>query len=237
MILSPHKEKPKVMVKVNGQILETQTKVKILGFVLDEKLLLDEHVKAIRSKTRSGLFALKLASKRGLNIRTLIQMANGLVCSHLHYCDIALSQAAKTTLDRLQARQDQVVRLIYKLAPWCDVDSHRRHLGWLDLDGKRNVHLATLIFRAQRNEAPAAICEFFRRAGDKPKKHRFNFRDYRTTDLEVPRWTKRRLQMTLQYRGAMFWNGLPNHIHRSKTADSCRQKTFNLLMKLSKKSI
>jgi hypothetical protein len=152
-------------------------------------------------------------------------MANGLIFSHLHYCDTVLGQAAPTTLARLQAKQDQAIRIIYKLAPWSAVDSHRRKLGWLDLAGKRAVHLATLLHRCINKEAPVAIIEFFIPVKPQPRKLR-----QRANRFEIPKWKKERLRSTLSYRGAVAWNQLPDGIQSAKDAETCRQMMFELLL-------
>ena len=110
MILSPHT----FNFTIDGQQLETSSSVKILGFILDDKLLLKEHVKMVKRKNRSGLFALKLAVRSEAD---------------LHYCDTAvLGQASKTVLQSLQSRQDQVIRAFFKLGHWACVEQHRNRL-------------------------------------------------------------------------------------------------------------
>ena len=222
---------PEITLLVGEQLLKPQPKVEILGFVLDEHLLLNEQVNAVRKKTRSGLFALKQASKHGLNIGCLVQMANGLIASYLHYCDTVLGLANSTALKGLQARQDQAIRIIWKLHPWASVETYRQRLGWLTLEGKRNVHLATLLFRASRREAPRAICDLFKPVDTAVRNHRFNFRNDRPTNFVIPKWTKPRLQSTLSYRGAKLWNELEDKFHLASDAQACRQLMYKHLLK------
>ena len=224
MILSPHKEKPTFNFNIDGQPLETSSSVKILGFILDDKLLLKEHVKMVKTKTRSGLFALKLAVKHGLSLQCLKMLANGLIFSHLHYCDTVLGQASKTVLQSLQSRQDQVIRAFFKLGPWACVEHHRNRLGWLDLEGKRKVHITTLVYRSIQQQAPKAIGEMFSRVDLSTKKH-ISPHD-RLTNVAVPNWTNNRLQTTFTYRGAALWNTLPDDIHIAGDADICRQRAY-----------
>jgi hypothetical protein len=58
MVLSPNNSEPNIALTIDGQKLDKSSSVEILGFVLDDKLLLDEQVKIVKKKTRSGLFAL-----------------------------------------------------------------------------------------------------------------------------------------------------------------------------------
>ena len=228
MVLSPHKDKPTINLVIGGQKLDTSSSVKILGFILDDQLLLQEHVEMVRNKTRSGLFALRLAANHGLNLQCLKMLANGLVFSHLHYCDTVLGQACKTILLALQSRQDQVIRVIFKLDPWTCVDQHRKRLGWLDLDGKRKMHTTTLLFRCLKNEAPEAINVMFNHV-DLTKKNHISRHD-RPTNAVVPNWTNSRLQTTLSFRGATLWNSLPLNIHQAKDADVCRQLAYKYFL-------
>jgi hypothetical protein len=229
MVLSPRITSPTINLAIDGQKLEPSPSVKILGFVLDDKLLLQEHVNTIRKKTRSGLFALKLAIKHGLNLTCLKMLANGLIFSHLHYCDTVLGQASKTVLKGLQSRQDQVIRAFYKLGPWSCVDQHRKRLGWLDLEGKRKVHTTTLLFRCLKKKASDAINAMFCKV-DLSKKAHISPRD-RSTHVVVPNWTNNRLQTTLSYRGAMLWNSLPMNIHRAANAEECRERAYKYFLK------
>ena len=183
----------------------------------------------VKAKTRSGLFALKLAVKHGLSLQCLKMLANGLIFSHLHYCDTVLGQASKTVLKSLQSRQDQVIRAFFKLGPWTIVDQYRRRLGWLDLEGKRNVHLTTLIYRSLKQQSPVAINAMFSRV-DLSKKNHISPRD-RPTDVVIPNWTNNRLQSTLTYRGASLWNSLPSTVHKAKDAGICRERAYKHFLK------
>ena len=117
-----------------------------------------EQIRAARNKARKGLYALRLASKY-VNRNSLKMMADGLVSSHLGYCDTVLAQAAPTNLKKLQSCQDRAIRIIFRAPRDADCDMLREKLGWLDLFGKRNVHMATLIWRSLNGQAPPAIAK------------------------------------------------------------------------------
>jgi hypothetical protein len=97
------------------------------------------------------------------------------------------------------------------------------------LEGKRNVHVTTLIYRSLKNEAPAAINAMFQRV-DLAKKQHISPHD-RSTNVIVPNWTNDRLQSTLTYRAAVLWNSLPTVVQRAKNAEICRERAYNHFLK------
>jgi hypothetical protein len=99
-----------------------------LGFKVDNRLLFDQQIGHMRSKGRQGLFALAQAAKC-VDRKTLVQMANGVVMSHLHFGDIIIGQAAPTTLAMLQPVQNMAIRTIFVLDPMANIDEHRRRRG------------------------------------------------------------------------------------------------------------
>ena len=175
---------------------------------------------------RKGLYALKLASKQGVDRATLKLMANGLVFSHLHYCDSVLGQACPTNLGRLQRVQDRTVRVILRAEHHADVVPLRKKLGWLNLRGKRQVHLATMVYRCLNNEAPEQLQQLF-----VPHKQG-HYHTRNNQQLAVPNLTTENGQKTMAYRGAMLWNALPRAIHTCDAARKCRLLTYNYILLL-----
>jgi hypothetical protein len=222
MILALHTHHPTIDLTIESIPLTASKTMTILGFTLDNKLLMTEQIKVIRSKARKGLWALKMASKY-LGKNTLKIMANGIVFSHLQYCDNVLAQASDSNLQKLQSCQDKAVRIIMHKDNLANPIPLRQDLGWLDLAGKQQVHLATLIWRCLNNEAPNSIknlfCQFEQR----------RFTRLNVT-LKIPVVTKLFMQMTLAYRGAVFWNSLPTEIKETSSAQHCRQLTYQFLL-------
>ena len=154
-------------------------------------------------------------------------MANGLVCSHLNYCDTTIGQASDTNLQQLQRVQNKAVRTICRADYRADPKPLREQLEWLDLDGKRNVHLATLVYRCINGEAPEALQELFKKPDG----------GYQTRSsllpLKVPNYSSSNGQKTLSFRGAILFNALPNCIYCPNHLPIDIESDFDLIEKRS----
>ena len=148
------------------------------------------------------------------------RLTNGLVFSHLHYCDSVLGQACPTNLHRLQRIQDRTVRVVMRADHHADVVPLRRKLGWLDLSGKRQVHLATMVFRCLNNQAPEQLQQLF----TPHVQGRYKTRNHQ--QLAVPNLTSCNGQKTTAFRGAMLWNALPKAIHICDTGLTPQPKYY-----------
>ena len=151
-------------------VLSASDHIKILGFLLDSDLSMRKHVESVIKKARSGTYAIRLAS-RFVDLPTKKLMCDALVCSHFNYCDSVLGQANKTDLDRLQVAQNNAVRAIVGAHPLASAAKIRDQLGWLSLEGKRRVHMATTVWKAvdanvnPNADAPQALSDLVRPVG------------------------------------------------------------------------
>jgi hypothetical protein len=223
MIVAPDVDDlPTFSIRVGTDEVKPAAMMETLGFKIDNRLSFDQQIDHMRSKGRQGLFALGQAAKC-VDRKTLVQMANGVVMSHLHYGDITVGQAAPTTLARLQPVQNMAIRTIFGLDPMANVDHHRRRLGWVPVQQKHEIHLSTMIWKALHQQAPVPIQQLFvvNPVVDRP----YNFRQQEY--LFVPTFTTERGQRSLSYRGPTLYNSLPSKAHEADTPKLCREITYS----------
>jgi len=215
-----HPDTPNFSITINGTAVKPSNVMKTLGFTIDCKLTFKKHISGAKSKARKGLFALKLAAKF-VNRKTAILMANGLVFSHLNYGDLMLGQAAPTTLDRLQSTQDRAVRIISGAHPLADPAPLRHRLGWVDVQQKHAIHLATFLWNCLHQQAPVIMQSLFQL--NEP----CNYDTRHFEPMYKPTYSKKRGMLSLSYRGPDLWNQLPTNVHQSSTAKACREATYS----------
>ena len=164
-------------------------------------------------------------------------MCDALVCSHFNYCDSVLGQANKTDLDRLQVAQNNAVRAIVGAHPLASAAKIRDQLGWLSLEGKRRVHMATTVWKAvdanvnPNADAPQALSDLVRPAS---LVHDHATRSATSNKLFVPRVNSSKAQKSFDYHAAKLWNDddvVPPKARLSTTSTECREIVYQDLLR------
>jgi len=202
--------------------LETVHSTKMLGVIVDDKLTMSEQVQAVINKVRRGNYALRVAGpKLSLSARRLLY--NGIVAPHFNYCDSLLNQASKTDQNRLQVEQNKAIRAV-SLAP--RMTNHHVLLSqhrWLDLAGKRRVHMATAVWKCQKGPcAPEAVSALLKPTANI---HLHETRGAATGLLDLPRFKTEQGKRSFAFQAAKIWNG---HVgaRLARTAVECRNQVY-----------
>lgn len=201
--------------------------VKILGYILDNKLSMKLQVDAIMKKANSGTYAIRQAS-RYVNKQTRIMMYNGIIGSSFNYCDVVTAQADKTQLDRLQVAQKKALRAVAKAHPLASTGPIRRSLGWLNLDGKRQVHMATTVWKCLNgSDAPAALSALVTPFS---QVHDHGTRAAYSNKCQKPTVHLVQGQKSFAYQATTWWNQLPIAARTAKSSTECRNAVYRHLL-------
>ena len=113
MIFGPKntKSNKKINIKIDGQSLETATKTKFLGIIIDNKLTWKEHALYTSNKMSKSIAILSIARKY-LDTKTMLQLYYSFVFPYLHYCNLAWGNASDSTLWPVFRSQKIALRII-----------------------------------------------------------------------------------------------------------------------------
>ena len=234
MFISQRQDQHLPAIKFGDVSLPALSTVKILGFLLDSKLTMTSQTDAVVKKARSGTYALRLASRYvDLNTRRII--FDSIVGCHFNYCDAVLGQAGKTDLDRLQVAHNKAVRAVAKVGPRCSAAQIRVRLGWLDLDGKRRVHMATTVWRClYDSDSSEALSSLLVRVN---QVHGYATRGATSGKLFVSGVRTVLASRSFASRAVAWWNGLPLAAREATSSTQCRNIVYHELLDKASKAL
>lgn len=213
-------------ITINGSDIPATTSLTILGVRLDSRLTMKEQVNFVVGKARSGTYALRITNK--FADRSGCKMVyEAIVQSYFNYCDGVLGQASKTQLDRLQVAQNKAVRAIVGAKPRSSAAPILKKLGYLNLDGKRRVHMATAVWKGLHGQVPDALSSLFRHSSEV---HHHRTRRAISEGVFVEPVSTEQARRSFSHQAAMLWNSLPVEIRTTDSASKCRNMVYRLLL-------
>ena len=171
-------------------------------------------------KARSGTYAIHLA-KNKFDLKSSRIIYDTLVVSHLGYCDILLSQADVTCLNRLQVAQNKAIRAVCIAHPRASADQLLANTERLSLESSRIVHTACTVFQCLNDPlAPSAIRSLLVLTSDV---HSFQTRSTVLKKLHPPSVRTTKAAKSFSSQAPQAWNSLPHRI-TSSTSLPCFKK-------------
>jgi hypothetical protein len=220
MIFSPKKD-PLLCSKVKiGITLDTVTKTKFLGVMLDNRLDWKAHTLYISQKIAKSIGILTLARKV-LTRNTLIQLYYAFIFPYITYCNIAWGNASDVVLWPILRIQKMAIRLIANIPrrasslPFCKLHSILR------LPELYKLSVAIFMFKYKHGMLPVIFQNFFITNSDIHTYHTRN-----ANKLRAPRTKFSHATKFIKKTGAELWNDLENVI-----TENVKIGTFKLHLK------
>jgi len=124
-----------------------------LGVIFDPALNWSNHAEYVCKKVLSILCQLRRNSLHlPCHIKTLI--VNSIVIPQLDYGSIVMDDMLVTSKIKLQRLQNACIRFIFDLKKSDHVTQFYEHLGWMKLDGRRQLGQGLLLYRIIKNQTP-----------------------------------------------------------------------------------
>ena len=187
---------------------------KYLGITLDANLNFHEHVDRLHCKLSSRLGALRRTRKH-LIVDAANKVYTATILPLLDYCDIAWSSIGKTACARLDKLQERASKLILSQSR-----EPLKHLKWLALAKRRDMHTTTMTFRCMSGKVPVSFKQYFKR----------NSCPYELwknkNNLMIPRVNTEIARGSFYYSGAKLYNNLPNKIKTSLSMSTLKKFYF-----------
>lgn len=139
---------------VNNGMISFADCVKNLGLFIDSDLRFSQH---ITEKLKKSYMNLKLiyAHREFLDIKTKTLLCEALILSLFNFCDVVYGPCL-TVFDsnRIQKVQNSCLRLIHGLRKYQHISHTLKISNWLNMEGRRYVHLACLFSDILRSQTP-----------------------------------------------------------------------------------
>ena len=207
-------------IKIDDKLIKSESSVKLLGIVIDEKLIFDEHITKLCKKASSqlnALFRLKFVlTKEAKNV--LIQ---SFIFSNFNYCPLVWHFSSSKSLQKMENIQKRALRFLLD-----DNDSTYEELLVKSnnnfMSVKRLKVLCTEIYKTLKNLNPSYMSDIFQFSeSNRP------VRSQNLNNLSVPKRRSHRFgTKCLTSLGPKIWNNLPAHMKASENLS-----TFTKMLK------
>ena len=134
------------------------------------------------------------------------------------YCDIAWSSIGKTTCARLDKLHERASKLILPQSM-----EPLKHLKWLPLAKRRDIHTTTMTFRCMSGKVPVSFKQYFKR-----NSYLYELRKNKNS-LMIPRVKTEIARGSFYYSGAKLYNNLPNKVKMSLSMSALKEFHFKQL--------
>lgn len=199
-------DNPKIT--IGKEIINSVSKAKLLGVLVDEKLSWEDHIHdIIIPKVLKGLRMLR-SIRPMLTITQMVSLYESLVLPHFDYCSALWGNCGVVLKNRLQKLQNRAARIISRSGYEVRSPEILSALGWCDLETRRRRQKSTLMYKIMNGIAPMYLREMFLSVNEA---HHYNLR-CSDINVKVPQPLTDYLKRSLTYNGALLWNSLPSVI-------------------------
>lgn len=189
-----------------GNLSITECKhTKYLGLMVDNKLSFNAHIEYIKCKVSKRIGAM-YRSKKLLPIKYRKMFANALMLPQFDYLDTIYNKAGVTKLRELDIIYKKVAKIALDVPKTESSLNVYKDMKWLPLHLRRQVHLASYMYRIINNMCPSNSSNKFSyvtggsRSGD-------------NCNLYI---NKSKTHKDFKYLGAKCWNVLPTNLRSSE---------------------
>ena len=204
---STYNTSPKLI--IGGDIIKQVSSVKSLGMHIDENLSWNMHIEKIAKKIASGIGAIKRC-RPFVNQTTLESVFNALVQPYFNYCSEVWWHCNKSLSNKLQKLQNRAARILTFSSYDTSADPLLEQLNWKRLDTRRQIQVATMVYKSIHGLAPDYLGSLFTNYNPP-----YNLRNSEGK-LAVPLSRTNFLKNSFSYNGAVIWNSLPPEFAASK---------------------
>ena len=207
-----NQEKPNVFLE--QKLITPVEKDRFLGVILDQNLLMDEHINSIHSKV-SKLSGLLWRIGNCLDFKSKILFYNSYVQPTFDYCCTVWGTCSHVHINKLTRIQIRFGRIIIGDCNLSHLEVLTR-LKWLSVEERIHYNTLVLVFKSINNLAPEKLQNLFHTVEER---HNYALRNAEIS-LNLPKPRTEALKRSFQYFGASLWNKLPCNIRRTDNLNS-----------------
>ena len=199
------KSNKNIVIQIDGSdILQTKC-IKYLGVHLDDKLKWHKHVEHVEAKLSAATCAFSKLCKY-LPSNTLTPVYYSLVYSHLQYAIICWGNTSKTVLNRLQIKQNCIIKILSKKVR---LQPLFQKLNFLRLNKIFKFEIAKFMVKFHSNKLPQFCEEYLKSFVKVFSVHTHYTRSSFSNEYYVPKTFYHKTDQSLRVIGAKIWNDLP----------------------------
>ena len=210
-----------ITVKHGNIDLDSKTKTKYLGVILDPSLKFDAHVAYIKSKTIGKLKLLGWV-RGAINKDTAELLYKSLIPPMFDYADViyhCLSQRDTLTLQNLQNMGIKSILQVDRLTSTAEI---HEHMNMPYLADRRDINAAAEMFKVDKGLAPRNVSSMFEKLNHSNMR---NTRQATKGDYKMPHCRLEYGKRNFRYRGPKIWAKVPVDIRQSDTT-KCFKKNL-----------
>ncbi|CAG4929266.1 unnamed protein product [Colias eurytheme] len=243
LILNPSKTKfmilgnPKIInrinqfdinVLINNRKLDRVHEARNLGIIFDENLRFEKHINTIISNCFYRLKTLYRIRKY-IDTSLRIRLCDALVLSKFHYADTMYGpRLLSRTKAAIQRVQNACARYCWNIPPRTHVSPYIRSAKILNMEARRRLHFATLLFGVMQTKVPSYLYQKLAWMGER------SALSYQTRSafqkLAIPRHHSAGFKGSFRYSATKCWNNLPPPLRNLRNKENFRRKYRNHLL-------
>ena len=133
-----------------------------------------------------------------------------------------MGNTSKNNLERIHKLQKYAARIILDAPPDSPSLPLFNELGWLNVFERMEFNKAVLLFKSVHGMCPDYLSEMFTVQPSSV----YSLRSSTHQNLSIPKHRNELFKRTLQYSGAIIWNGLPSNLRSAPSLASFKQNLF-----------
>ena len=204
--------------KIGNELIEKVDCTKFLGVKIDKNLEWNDHIKMVRNKLSSGLYALS-SVKYILPYEHMRQIYFTLIHPYLNYGTLLWGSAKKMHLRKLVTLQNKSIRMITLANYNASAAPIYTTTNIMPFDNMFKSHLANLMFQHKHKQLPPAIQQLFT-ANIETHSHGTR----QQLDPHVTRKRTKKINDTFLHKAPEYWYRIPQDIKESITINSFKNK-------------
>lgn len=191
--------------------IERVKSIKYLGFIIDEKLKMADHVDYIAKKLAKKIgFLGRISNKMNLDGRLTIYKS--IISPHFDYCASILYLCNFNEFDRLQKLQNRALRIVLRSRNRKSIKSMLNELNLLSVKQRTMMMTMVFIYKMKNKLLPGYLQNYISYVG---QHHRYKLRNI--NNFRLPHVSRSSTQNCLFYKGLKQFNGLPVQLKDAKS--------------------
>ncbi len=190
---------------INKYTLHEVDQIKYLGVILDNKLNWHSHIDYLQTKL-SRAAGIMFKVRDHLSLKTRIMLYDSLAASYLRYSTPAWGNATSTSLSKLQAMQNKIIRYMTYSPTSANMNQLYKKLNILRIEDHFFCETARFMHSVYHNSMPPAFANTFQVI-----EHNYNTRTRQQNHFALPSLQTERGKRILGYSGIVVWGKVPEH--------------------------
>ena len=216
---------PPLKLKIDGHDIINVSQQKLLGLLIDDKLMWSAHIDNLCSALSSKISLLRqLATYVSTDV--LKKFYQGYILPLIDYGSITWSGTSSTNLDRILKLQKRAARIILHVDYNTPSATMFRELGWQPINKRLTYNKVVLTYKALNKLTPEYIKNLLKPVSET---HSRSLRSSVNGTLSVPRPRTSLFDRSFSSPAPRIWNSLPVSVRNSSSLNGFKNSLKEVL--------